>query len=377
MTCTNPLYLYLRGTYPIYVYSEEQLHQLNKPKFEEWPGFYQIKVPCGHCIGCKLDRANEWATRVWCECQTWKNSCFITLTYNSGKRNKRRKGELEFEYNLPTTETGRMTLYKKDFTNFMKRLRKQEKGIESWINPINNKVENPIRFLMCGEYGPKNGRPHYHACIFNWTPDDLVFEKYNKNKDALYKSKKLQKIWGHGFVLVGNLTYKSACYVARYTMKKAGFEKQHYEKIDVEEINKKTGEIKLKVKRIKIEKKGRPIDEFINMSRMPGIGLQYFNKNFKIVKRNSGILIEGKLKKIPKYFKRKWEEKNWEDFHRWRLQYIKTGKQLFENILNKTIPNDIHIHQKEKIFQRKIEEKLKEIIKLNKLPRENIVVNTC
>nr|DAI30898.1 MAG TPA: hypothetical protein [Microviridae sp.] len=35
MTCTSPLNLYLRGTYPAYIYSEDELHQLKKPKFHD------------------------------------------------------------------------------------------------------------------------------------------------------------------------------------------------------------------------------------------------------------------------------------------------------------------------------------------------------
>ena len=148
MTCTSPLHLYLRSTYPAYVYSEDELHQLNKPKFQEWPGHYHIKVPCGKCLACQLDHANEWATRAWAEAQCWHDNCFVTLTYNSARRDKKRKGGLEQEWNLPLTENGEMTLWPKDVVRFMKRLRKEENGTDFWLNPITQKLEAPIRFLM-------------------------------------------------------------------------------------------------------------------------------------------------------------------------------------------------------------------------------------
>jgi hypothetical protein len=378
MTCTSPLHLYLRSTYPAYVYSEDELHQLNKPKFQEWPGHYHIKVPCGKCLACQLDHANEWATRAWAEAQCWHDNCFITLTYNSARRDTKRKGGLDQEWNLPLTENGEITLWPKDVVRFMKRLRKEENGTDFWLNPITQKLEAPIRFLMCGEYGPKNGRPHYHLCLFNYKPKDLIFDKYNHHKQPLYKSKTLQKIWGHGFVTVGNLEYESACYVARYTQKKTGIINKKYKKIDVEEINEKTGEIKLKTKRKIIKIKGKPEQEYINMSRMPGIGLHYFNTHFQEIKRSSGILIKQKLKKIPKYFKKKWEKRDWEDYHKWRYQNIKIGKELWEKLLNGTYPQEIPLHIKEQWYLKRIKEHLEEINKTNKLPRDTqLYEDTC
>ena len=87
-----------------------------------------------------------------------------------------------------------MTLVKKDIQDFLKRLRYHEKGYQSWENPKNNKIENPIRYLACGEYGTKGGRPHYHMALFNWKPNDLKPYKQNHNGDMLFTSHTLQQL---------------------------------------------------------------------------------------------------------------------------------------------------------------------------------------
>ena len=128
-------------------------------------------IPCGKCIGCRLDKANDWATRCTAEAKQWKTNCFITLTYNDEK--------------IPKNNS----LRKKDLKDFWKRLRYYHKGIEKryW----KGKEEYPIRYFSCGEYGGQTGRPHYHAGIFNWKPTDLKLYKTNIQGDKLYTSEEL------------------------------------------------------------------------------------------------------------------------------------------------------------------------------------------
>lgn len=229
----------------------------------------KMQVPCGHCIGCLLDKSNDWATRCWCEASNWKNNCFITLTYN--------------DKNLPKNKE----LRKDDLQKFWKRLRYYEQGNEYWKNPRTGKHERPIRYFSCGEYGPKNGRPHFHACVFNWKPNDLKFYKLNHQNQKLYTSKTLSKIWGKGFVIIGELTYQSACYVARYVTKKiyGQLAKLYYQ-----------------------DKQ----PEFTESSRNGGIGIiKWIEEKEKIIK-NEGLFIKigekVKLKPIPKFFIKKWKE---------------------------------------------------------------------
>ena len=265
-----------------------------------------LQLPCGKCIGCRLDHANDWATRCWCEMQSWQNNCFITLTYDNE--------------NLP--ENG--LLIKKDLQDFMKRLRYHCQGIEYWENPRTNKRENPIRFLACGEYGP-NGtrRPHYHILIFNWKPEknELKFYKENHNNDRLFKCKKIQEIWGKGFITVGDMNYQSACYVARYCTKKM------FNKVKNQDL-----------------KKAEIQPEFILMSRNGGIGIKYWEQYQKKILENEGIILNSngkiKCKQIPRYFEKKYKEQDEIKFEKYKNKKMLKGIKAFNKLLEKTSLNE-------------------------------------
>lgn len=147
-----------------------------------------LQVPCGQCVGCRLERSRQWAVRCVHESQLHKENCFITLTYASE--------------HLPPDSS----LHYRDFQLFMKRLRKKFTG-------------KKIRFYMCGEYGENFGRPHFHACLFGHNFDDLKLWK-TQNNIPLYRSKILEELWPFGHSSVGSVTFESAAYVARYIMKK-------------------------------------------------------------------------------------------------------------------------------------------------------------
>lgn len=169
-----------------------------------------VPIPCGKCIGCRLEKARQWAVRCVHEAQMYNQNCFITLTYN----NK----------NLPKDRN----IEKRALQLFFKKLRKH----------INTQE---IRYYACGEYGDKMGRPHYHACIFNYDfPDKKLLHgaqrRFNKgyfqqtNDHDLFTSATLDKIWAKGYATIGELTFQSAGYVARYVTKKITGEKakNHY-----------------------------------------------------------------------------------------------------------------------------------------------------
>lgn len=164
-----------------------------------------IKVPCGQCIGCRLERSRQWALRCMHESSLYNRNCFLTLTYN--------------QESLP--KDGGLQL--RDWQLFLKRLRK--------------KYGAGIRFFHCGEYGEKNGRPHYHACIFNFDFSDRKPYK-TVNGHTLYTSKSLSDLWSDpdtgaslGFCTIGDVTFESAVYVARYITKKINGPKakEHYQ----------------------------------------------------------------------------------------------------------------------------------------------------
>lgn len=147
-----------------------------------------FELPCGQCAGCRLERSRQWAIRCVHESQMHERNCFITLTYSD-----------EF---LPPHGG----LIYRDFQLFMKRLRKRT-GV-------------PVRFFMCGEYGELDQRPHFHAILFGCDFDDRKYFSKTGSGYKLYTSDLLSELWGMGHCPVGNVTFDSAAYVARYCMKK-------------------------------------------------------------------------------------------------------------------------------------------------------------
>lgn len=211
-----------------------------------------LQVPCGQCIGCRLDYARHWAERCWCESQLWPQNWFLTLTYDDD--------------HLPTDGS----LQPKEMQDYMKRLR-QSFARQGYGN---------IRFFLCGEYGGQTFRPHYHILAFNLPLLDLKWYKNSPLGDAYYNSPSLSKLWENGFTVVGDLTPQSAAYVARYVQKKAG-KQIDYEKLGV-------------------------YPEFIRMSRRPGIGFGYLEKHYeKIYDMDKIYLPDGVVVRPSRYFDNK------------------------------------------------------------------------
>lgn len=153
-----------------------------------------LQLPCGKCVGCRLKRAGDWALRAVHEYRAHSSGCFLTLTYATDK--------------LPPHGS----LRKADFPGFAKRLRAHLAREGSGAK---------IKYIMCGEYGPKTNRAHYHAVIFGWSPPDMVEVPNNVGtSERLFDSALTERLWTHGWVRVGTLTVRSAAYVARYTLKK-------------------------------------------------------------------------------------------------------------------------------------------------------------
>ncbi|WNK12693.1 MAG: replication initiator protein [Microvirus sp.] len=164
-----------------------------------WRG-ERLDLPCGQCVGCRLERSRQWAVRCMHEASLYEENSFLTLTY-------------EDKY-LPANRS----LVKSHFQKFMKRLRKS----------IAPKV---VRYYHCGEYGePPNSRPHYHALLFNHSFSDRKFFKRGANESTLWTSGTLSELWPMGFSVIGDVSFESAAYVARYILKKVTGKKaaDHY-----------------------------------------------------------------------------------------------------------------------------------------------------
>jgi len=223
-----------------------------------------------------MQRSAEWALRCVHEASLHKENCFITLTYNPE--------------HLPP-DGG---LRKKHFQKFMKRLRKH----------LGSKK---IKFYMCGEYGDKNNRPHYHALLFGHDFLDRVLYGETPSGHPLYMSPTLEKLWGQGYVQVGEVTYESAAYVARYIMKKINGKAK--DQVDeetglkpYERYNDFTGEI-LPV-----------LPEYTTMSRGGrngnGIASNWITRFSGDCYPKDYVTINGAKRKLPRYYDEKVKQKN-------------------------------------------------------------------
>ena len=160
----------------------------------------RIDLPCGQCIGCRIDRSRDWALRCVHEASSFTYNCFVTLTFDDVHLNHRG------------------SLVKSDFQKFMKRLRKRYDGIDAVSRP-DGSVHFPIRYFHCGEYGSLLSRPHHHACLFNFDfPDKELWS--TRSGVRLFRSESLERLWPFGFCTIGEVTWESAAYVARYVTKK-------------------------------------------------------------------------------------------------------------------------------------------------------------
>lgn len=215
----------------------------------------EVDLACGQCIGCRLERSRQWAVRCIHEASLHEENCFITLTYAPE--------HLPYDGSLNVS----------DFQKFMKRFRKK----------YNSRT---IRFFHCGEYGDKYSRPHYHACIFGFDfPDRDIQEQ--REDGSYYSSKILNELWGLGNCIVGNVTFESAAYVARYITKKITGPLAFHVYND---INYDTGELK--------ERK----PEYVTMSRRPGIAKGWIEKYMQSTYDNDRIIINGKQCRPPRYY---------------------------------------------------------------------------
>lgn len=288
-----------------------------------------ITIPCGKCIGCRLEYSRQWANRCLLELKEHDSAYFVTLTYN--------------DWHVPISqyvnkETGELcdvqTLRKRDYQLFMKRLRK------AFPN-------DKIRFYAAGEYGPKTLRPHYHAILFGLHLDDLEFYENSNQNFPYYWSKGLQKLWDEGenkqnfyekaektslqvyknvlqyiqgckestnplatrgFVLVANVSWETCAYVARYVTKKL------------------TGQVAQFYKEHNIEA------PFSLMSRKPGIGRSYYDVHLDNLYDYDYINVatsQGGVKfRPPKYFNRLYDVDYPEESERLRQARMNLAKEI-------------------------------------------------
>ena len=252
------------------------------------------------CRGCKADHARDWAIRCYHEAQLYgTNCCFVTLTYR--------------DINLPPHGT----LDKRDLQLFWKKLRA--------------KTGASLRYFACGEYGEKRSRPHYHAVIFGWKPDDGFPVGKSKAGFIQYGSVLLHNVWGHGRVTFTQFDPACARYTAHYTADKLkSFAAEQidpetglrpYERMDI------SGEIH------------QLVPEFQTQSKKPPIGIRWLEKYWEDVFPHDSVVMDGREYPPPEAY---WK---WLKEHQPAVAEVVQAKRL-ESIKDKKYETGLRRMQK-------------------------------
>lgn len=179
---------------------------------------------------------------------------FITLTYDDD--------------HLPALGS----LVKRDLQLFIKRLRKM-------IAP------KRVRHYAVGEYGEINHRPHYHLLLFGYRP---AFGSVvpSPGDFPLYRSSELESLWPQGLSSVGEVSFASAQYLARYVMQYSDNVKRKKKFT----CDPETGELR------EIQR------EYSTMSKHPGLGAGWYDKFGDEVVRHDSVVLDGTELLPPKYY---------------------------------------------------------------------------
>lgn len=170
---------------------ESALYGVKPDANGEVPSVYEL--PCGKCYNCRKRQAFAWSIRIGMERKLYPDDecCHLCLTYD--------------EDHVPEE------LVHSDFQGFIHHLRvilQREQG-------------KKIRYFMCGEYGGRFGRPHFHVLLFGYDFfKDGVFAGKSESGFDTYSHEYIDRAWNKGRAVFEDLTDRSAMYVAQYTQKK-------------------------------------------------------------------------------------------------------------------------------------------------------------
>lgn len=285
-----------------------------------------IMIPCGKCAGCRVDYSRQWANRLLLELQEYdpEKCFFLTLTYADDGLTD---GVKRF-YGDPVTGEAQpcLSLCKKDLQDFFKRLR--------YYYPTAN-----IRYFACGEYGSQTRRPHYHAIVFDLPLDrsKFVFHERSSIGHVYYRQQHLEEvIWQHGLVAIGDVTWSSCAYTARYVTKKLnGPASQFYTDFNID-------------------------PEFCVMSRRPGIASHFYEEHKDDLIKYQFINVstpDGGRKFVnPKYFMQKLDLDFPDEYGKLKEQRLEFAKEKMNGRVAKEHMTVLELLESdEENFKRRIE----------------------
>ena len=128
--------------------------------------------------------------------------------------------------------------------------------------------------------------------MFGYDFPDRVYFKKSSSGEKIYTSKLLESLWPYGASSVGDVTFESAAYIARYCVQKV------------------TGDLAEEHYRV-VTEDGVVVDrtpEFNHMSLKPGIGSRWLEKFRTDVYPRDYVVVRGVKTKPPKYYDRLFEK---------------------------------------------------------------------
>lgn len=209
---------------------------------------------CGKCGYCKHKKSIELAARCVLESSLYVHNMFLTLTYDEKK------------------EGYENVLRYRDIQLFKKSLRSRV-----WRDQ-----RRRISVFNVHEYG-KNSKKHWHAVVFNYSPEDRVYHSTSDSGNALYRSEILRSLWPHGYHTIGDVNEASAMYQAQYMEKD-------------------------------IRNGHSPTSIHRSVSKHSGLGKNYFLRHYKQILMNGFVPFGRKKLGIPRYFQ-KLAQKHWCHFN--------------------------------------------------------------
>lgn len=295
-------------------------------------GYYYdfIPIPCGKCIGCRIDYSRSWADRLTYH-SLGKEDCsyFITLTYDD-----------EHIENLPFSDNyGIHSLDYSHMDNFIKGLRNRFRDAH-------------IDYFYSGEYGDSSMRCHFHMICYNLFIPDLKFWKLDNEGQPIYTSDIIHSLWKQGICSISSFAWLNAAYTASYVEKK------------------RDGRALCEYTAVGLE------PEKARMSRRPGIAFDFYQDNFRDIWQNNGLDVDRSVNSsghlgIPRYFRKlamKGEQTSEpsEDYYlflKWQERMLEQGNVLNElNLKNSSF--DLNRVREYLLFQEREILSSKEIRKL-------------
>ena len=285
-----------------------------------------IPIPCGNCLGCRLDYARDWSARLRHELEMHdSDECwFLTLTYNDESLLETFTDSSVDRLRIGADSLGEACFWtnldERDMTLFWKRVRKDF-------------PDRKIVYYYAGEYGEKRARCHFHAIVYDLPldPKELHPNGANELGQMTWRSDYLERKWQHGNVIVGKVTTESCAYVARYTLKKA---REMWEN--------------------DFSNRVRP---FVRMSRNPGIGKTYLVSHPEIFDVSRFPLQSAKDKPLmvphPRYYLKVLKEFDEDRYSEIKFDRAVAGINAYEAALKNQKPYLDQLRDKELDILRK------------------------